>query len=85
MRIRPGDRLGEDGQGFDIMMGVVLPWFAVLNASCSVGLMEGAISRAAGHVGGTRHQHLGSSLADLPTVRAYLARNGCSAMPARPA
>lgn len=73
-RIPASHRLGEDGKGFDAMMGVVLPWFASLNAACSVGLMEGALGRAAGHVGATRHQHLGSSLADLPTVRAYLAR-----------
>ncbi|MFT3957188.1 MAG: acyl-CoA dehydrogenase family protein [Piscinibacter sp.] len=74
VRIPAANRLGEDGKGFDTMMGVVLPWFATLNAACSVGLMEGALSRAAGHVGATRHQHLGSSLADLPTIRAYLAR-----------
>ena len=73
-RIPATHRLGEDGKGFDTMMGVVLPWFTSLNAACSVGLMEGALSRAAAHVGGTKHQHLGSSLADLPTVRAYLAR-----------
>jgi len=55
-------------------MGVVLPWFSTLNAACSVGLMEGALQRAIGHVGGTRHVHLGTSLADLPTIRAYLAK-----------
>lgn len=74
VRIAATDRLGDDGKGFDTMMGVVLPWFAVLSAACSVGLMEGAVARAAGHVGRTRHQHLGTSLADLPTIRAYLAR-----------
>ncbi|WP_157538740.1 acyl-CoA dehydrogenase family protein [Hydrogenophaga flava] len=74
VRVNASDRLGEDGKGFDAMMGVVLPWFACMNAACSVGLMEGALERAAGHVGGTRHQHLGSSLADLPTIRAYLAK-----------
>ena len=31
--------LGSDGQGFEIMMNVVLPVFAVLNAACSNGLM----------------------------------------------
>ena len=67
-------RLGEDGKGFDTMMGVVLPWFSALSAACSVGLMEGAMTRAAGHVAQTKLQHIGSSLADLPTVRAYLAR-----------
>jgi alkylation response protein AidB-like acyl-CoA dehydrogenase len=74
VRIPASARLGDDGKGFDHMMGVVLPWFAVLSASCSVGLMEGTLSRAIGHVGQTKHVHLGSSLADLPTIRAYLAR-----------
>jgi alkylation response protein AidB-like acyl-CoA dehydrogenase len=74
VRIGANARLGEDGKGFDTMMGVVLPWFSVLSAACSVGLMEGALSRAIGHVGQTKHVHLDSSLADLPTIRAYLAR-----------
>ena len=66
--------LGPDGGGFDVMMGVVLPMFNVLNAATSVGVMEAAIAGAAAHVSGTRYAHLGSSLADLPTIRAYLAR-----------
>lgn len=74
VRIAAANRLGEDGKGFDVMMGVVLPWFCSLSAACSVGLMNGAVSRAAAHVGGTRHLHLDTSLADLPTIRAYLAR-----------
>lgn len=74
VRVAATDRLGEDGKGFDIMMGTVLPWFVSLNAACSVGLMEGALAGAVAHVSGTRHVHLGSSLADLPTIRAYLAR-----------
>jgi alkylation response protein AidB-like acyl-CoA dehydrogenase len=74
VRIRASDRLGEDGKGFDLMMGVVLPWFSVLSAACSVGLMEGALTRAIAHVASTKHQHIGTSLADLPTIRAYLAR-----------
>lgn len=74
VRVAASDRLGEDGKGFDIMMGTVLPWFASLNAACSVGLMEGALARAIEHVNATKHVHLGTSLADLPTLRAYLAR-----------
>ncbi|WP_218509652.1 acyl-CoA dehydrogenase family protein [Variovorax sp. dw_308] len=74
VRVAAADRLGEDGKGFDVMMGVVLPWFSVLSAACSVGLMDGALSRAVSHVSQTKHLHLGSSLADLPTIRAYLAR-----------
>lgn len=66
--------LGADGTGFDVMMGTVLPWFSVLNASGSVGMMDGAITRAAAHVNATRFAHLGTSIADLPTARAYIAR-----------
>lgn len=66
--------LGADGGGFDIMIGTVLPVFATLIASCSVGIMDASIESACAHVGGNRLEHLGSTLADLPTIRAYLAR-----------
>lgn len=66
--------LGTDGGGFGIMMGVVLPWFNVLVASTSAGLMEAATTRTAAHAGGTQFQHAGGSIADLPTVRAFIAR-----------
>lgn len=65
--------LGEDGKGFDIMMGVVLPLFNVLNASCSIGLMEGAIARVSKHAG-TKYEYSGIALAELPTIRSYVAR-----------
>lgn len=67
-------RLGEDGTGFGVMMGVVLPWFNMLSASVSNGLMEAAVQKTAAHAGGTQLQHVGSSIADLPTVRAFIAR-----------
>ena len=66
--------LGADGQGFDIMMGVVLPVFAVLSAACSNGLMAGAVRRTVEHAAGTRHADTGATLADLPTIRSYIAR-----------
>ncbi len=66
--------LGEDGKGFDIMMGVVLPYFQVMNAALSVGTMESATTKAASHVGAVKLEHLGQSIADFPTVRAYIAR-----------
>lgn len=71
------NRLGEDGKGFDVMMEIVLPFFNVMNAACSVGLMEGAVTRTATHVSGTRYQHLDSALRDLPTIRNYVARMRC--------
>lgn len=66
--------LGPDGGGFDIMMGVVLPYFQLMSAAFSVGTMEAAATKAARHVTSTRLEHLGQSLADLPTVRAYVSR-----------
>jgi alkylation response protein AidB-like acyl-CoA dehydrogenase len=74
VRVPRSAMLGEDGKGFDIMMGTVLPLFNVLNAACSVGLMEAAVQRTAEHASGTRYAHLDSHLADLPTIRSYIAR-----------
>ncbi len=66
--------LGEDGGGLSVMLEVVLPLFNVMTASVAVGLMEGATQAACKHVSGTKYEHLDSTLADLPTIRAYLAR-----------
>jgi alkylation response protein AidB-like acyl-CoA dehydrogenase len=73
-RIPASAILGDDGAGFGIMMGVVLPWFNVLCAAVSAGLMEAATTRTAAHAGGATFQHVGSTLAELPTVRAFIAR-----------
>jgi alkylation response protein AidB-like acyl-CoA dehydrogenase len=66
--------LGTDGGGFGTMMGTVLPWFNVLSTAVSAGLMEAAVQKTAAHAGATQFQHAGSSIADLPTARAYIAR-----------
>ncbi|MHB8499577.1 MAG: acyl-CoA dehydrogenase family protein [Candidatus Acidiferrales bacterium] len=66
--------LGPDGGGFDLMMGVVLPWFQVLNASASVGIAEAAVAATATHAGQARFEHLGQSLADQPVTRHHIAR-----------
>lgn len=67
-------RLGPDGGGFDVMMGIVLPLFSLMNAACALGACEAATTRACAHATGTRFEYVGSTLRDLPTVRAYLAR-----------
>lgn len=74
VQIPVANRLGTDGGGFDIMMGTVLPWFAVMSSAVSVGIMEASVAAAAAHCSGTGFAHLGAKLADLPTIRAYLAR-----------
>ncbi len=72
--IDPGALLGADGRGFDVMMGVVLPYFCLMNAAMSVGNMEAAFAKSVAHVSETRFAHVDSALADLPTIRAYVAR-----------
>jgi alkylation response protein AidB-like acyl-CoA dehydrogenase len=74
VRVKPDAMLGPDGKGFDIMMSAVLPLFNVLNAACSVGMMEAAVMRVAQHAGGVRYEHSNSRLADLSTIRNYIAR-----------
>lgn len=66
--------LGKDGGGFDLMMGVVLPYFQLMNAAVSVGIMDAATAKAAAHVSNAKLQYLGQALIDLPTIRAYIAR-----------
>lgn len=67
-------RLGEDGGGLSIMLGTVLPIFNVMTSGVAIGLMEGATVAACEHAAKTRHEHLSTSLAELATIRAYLAR-----------
>jgi alkylation response protein AidB-like acyl-CoA dehydrogenase len=45
-----------------------------MSAGFSTGTMEAATTKAAAHVAGTKFEYIGQALADLPTVRAYLAR-----------
>jgi alkylation response protein AidB-like acyl-CoA dehydrogenase len=69
-----GDRLGEPGTGFGLMVGTVMPWFNLGNAAVSVGLSQAAVDAAVSHTAGARLEHLGESLAQLPTIRAQLSR-----------
>lgn len=74
VRVPATAMLGADGGAFDIMIGTVLPVFSTLIASCSLGLMEALLEASCAHVSGSKLEHLGSTLAELPTIRAYLAR-----------
>jgi alkylation response protein AidB-like acyl-CoA dehydrogenase len=74
VEIPTDDRVGAAGAGFDLMMQAVLPWFNLGNAAVSVGLGQAAADAAVRHTSGSRLEHLGQSLADLPTIRAQLAK-----------
>ena len=73
LHLSPDRRLGGSGAGFGLMMQATLPWFVIGSAACSVGIAGAALEAAIEHAGGARFVHLGSSLADLPGVRARLA------------
>ena len=72
--VEDGARLGEDGAGLDVMLQTVLPCFNVLISATAVGLMRGAVKASTAHARDTRFEHSGSTLADLPTLRAQLAK-----------
>lgn len=66
--------LGADGAGEAVKGQHLMPFFTTLIATTSVGLMQGVLRRALQHVAGTRFSSTGGTLADLPTIRAYLAK-----------
>jgi len=54
VRVRESDRLAPTAAASATMMEVVLPWFNLVNAACSVGLMEALATRTAAHAAATR-------------------------------
>jgi isovaleryl-CoA dehydrogenase len=66
--------LGGDGAGLDIALTVVLPWFLLLNAAGSIGLMRAVTDEATEHLTRTQLVHLGQTLAQQPVGRARLAQ-----------
>jgi isovaleryl-CoA dehydrogenase len=74
VRIPHGAMLGADGAGLDIALQTTLPYFLVLSAAFSLGLMEALVARASAHLTGTRLEHLGQTMADQPDLRARFAR-----------
>jgi len=74
VRLMDADRLiGQAGQGADIMLGRALPVFLVCQGAIGVGLAEAAVAATQDHLIGSRFEHTGSRLADLPNLRATLA------------
>ena len=62
------------GKGLDLMLGTVLPLFQVGSAAVGIGIAEAAVRATIGHVTHARFEESNSSLADLPTLRAQIAR-----------
>jgi len=63
-----------DGEGFGVMLNVVLPWFQLGSAAVSVGIARAATEGIRKHLLAARLEHLGQPLATLPNLRARLAQ-----------
>jgi alkylation response protein AidB-like acyl-CoA dehydrogenase len=73
LRVSADRRIGGRAAGFELMLGATLPWFVLGSAACCVGVAGAALEAAVAHASGARFEHLGSTLADVPGVRARLA------------
>jgi alkylation response protein AidB-like acyl-CoA dehydrogenase len=73
LRVEADQRLGAPAGGFGLMLAATLPWFVLGSAACSTGIAGAALGAAIEHASGARFEHLGSTLADVPGVRARLA------------
>ena len=71
----PSDfQLTDDGDGFSVMLNVVLPLFNLGSAAVALGLCRAAVSGTTSHLKNAKFEHLGQSLGEsLPTLRAQLA------------
>jgi alkylation response protein AidB-like acyl-CoA dehydrogenase len=72
--VTPDRALTAPGKGLDMMLGVVLPVFQVGSAAVGLGISEAAVQATTKHLTSSRLEHMNSSLADLPTLRARLAQ-----------
>ncbi|MEN3304415.1 MAG: hypothetical protein V7603_617 [Micromonosporaceae bacterium] len=66
--------LGLDGAGLDIAMEATLPWFLILNAAFSLGLMRATLTECVAHLTTARLEHLGQTLAEQPLIRYDIGR-----------
>jgi alkylation response protein AidB-like acyl-CoA dehydrogenase len=72
--VSAADRVSGEGEGFKAMVEVTLPWFQLGSAAVSVGICRSAVASVRDHLGGAKLEHMGQRLADLPNLRAELAR-----------
>jgi alkylation response protein AidB-like acyl-CoA dehydrogenase len=74
VRLTQDALLHEDGKGMDVLLQIVVPYFQLLSSAVSVGLMHGAQAKTIGHVSGVAYASGGGHLAELPTIRSFVAQ-----------
>jgi alkylation response protein AidB-like acyl-CoA dehydrogenase len=67
-------RVSDEGEGFTVMLNVVLPWFQLGSAAVSVGIARAATEGIRQHLLSAKLEHLGQPLAALMNLRARLAQ-----------
>ena len=74
VRVPLDARLGADGEGLNIGLATGLPWFLVLSAAFSLGVLEAVTANTGAHLPSARMEHLGEALIHQPIPRADYAR-----------
>lgn len=74
LAVLPGDLISALGEGPQVILGVVLPWFAVGSAAMANGICRTTVKRTVEHLVSTGFEHEGTKLRDLPNLRARLAQ-----------
>jgi alkylation response protein AidB-like acyl-CoA dehydrogenase len=67
-------RVSGEGEGFAVIVNVVLPWFQLGSAAVSVGIARAATEGIRQHLRVSQFEHLGQPLASLLNLRARLAQ-----------
>jgi alkylation response protein AidB-like acyl-CoA dehydrogenase len=73
LHVASGTLISPQGEGANTMLQVVLPWFSIGTAAMANGICRAAVDRTSQHMQATGFAHTGTSLRDLPTLRARLA------------
>lgn len=73
VHVAAGALISPQGEGANTMLQVVLPWFAIGTAAMANGICRAAVDRTSQHMQTAAFTHTGTSLRDLPTLRARLA------------
>ena len=73
LEVQPSDLLTAQGAGATGMLQVVLPWFIVGTAAMAHGLCRAALAATTAHLQAGAFAHSGTTLRDLPTLRARVA------------
>jgi alkylation response protein AidB-like acyl-CoA dehydrogenase len=67
-------RLGEEGQGAELLDALVNPYFALGMAAVDVGIAQAALDATVKHVKTRRYSRQGGALSDAPVIRDQLGR-----------